>query len=154
MRVEKDFREFLKLLNAKRVKYLIVGGFAYSYHAEPRYTKDIDIWVDPNQENAARVVASISELWGMKPEIEPADFLRRDMMVQLGFAPVRIDIITSCSGLGFQSSWKRRVAAKYGDIDVFFISLQDLIKNKRAVGRGQDLVDVTYLEKVKKSKEK
>jgi len=152
MRVEKDFIDFLKLLGAKKAKYLIVGGFAYSYHAEPRYTKDIDILVEATEENGTKIVAAISEFWGMKPEVEPADFLRRDMIVQLGFEPVRIDLITSCAGMEFLSAWKNRVKAKYGEIDVFFISLEDLIKNKRAVGRDRDLLDAKYLERVKKAK--
>jgi len=88
----------------------------------------------------------------MKPEVEPADFLRRDMIVQLGFEPVRIDLITSCAGIEFRLAWKNRVKAKYGEIDVFFISLEDLIKNKRAVGRDRDLLDAKYLERVKKAK--
>jgi hypothetical protein len=154
MRVEKDYRDFLKLLGEKKAKYLIVGGYAYSYHAEPRYTKDIDILVEATEENAAKVVAAIADFWGMKPEVEPADFFRRDMIIQLGLAPVRIDIITSCAGIEFRSAWKNRIKAKYGDIDVFFISLEDLIKNKRAVGRDRDLLDAKYLERVKKAKGK
>jgi hypothetical protein len=154
MRVEKDFRDFLRLLGAKKVKYLIVGGFAYSYHAEPRYTKDIDILVEASKENGTRVVAAITEFWGMEPGVIAADFLQRDMIIQLGFVPVRIDIITACAGIEFPSAWKNRVRAKYGDINVFFISLEDLIKNKKAVGRDRDLLDAKYLERVKKAKRK
>ena len=154
MRVEKDYRDFLRLLGAKKAKYLIVGGFAYSYHAEPRYTKDIDLLVEATEENGAKVRAAIAEFWGMKPEIDPADFIRRDAVIQLGLEPVRIDIITSCAGIEFQSAWKNRVKAKYGDILVFFISLEDLIKNKRAVGRDRDLLDAKYLERVRKAKRK
>jgi len=80
----------------------------------------------------------------------PADFLRRDTIIQLGLAPVRINIITSCAGIEFRSAWKNRIRAKYGDIYVFFISLKDLIKNKRAVGRDRDLLDAKYLDRVKK----
>ncbi len=154
MKVEKDYRDFLRLLGAKKAKYLIVGGFAYSYHAEPRYTKDIDLLVEATEENGAKVRAAIAEFWGMKPEIDPADFIRRDAVIQLGLEPVRIDIITSCAGIEFQSAWKNRVKAKYGDILVFFISLEDLIKNKRAVGRDRDLLDAKYLERVRKAKRK
>lgn len=154
MKVEKDYRDFLRLLGANKVKYLIVGGFAYSYYAEPRYTNDIDILVEATEENGARIVSAIAEFWGMKPEIGPADFLRSDLIVQLGFEPVRIDIITSGAGIEFRSAWKNRVKAKYGDVGVFFISLGDLIKNKRAVGRDRDLLDAKYLERVKKAKTK
>jgi Nucleotidyltransferase of unknown function (DUF6036) len=154
MRIEKDYRDFLKLLGAKRARYLIIGGYAYSYYAEPRYTKDIDILVEATEENGTKIVAAIAEFWGMKPNIEPADFLRRDMIVQLEFAPVRIDIITSGAGIEFCSAWKNRTRAKYGNIQVNFISLEDLIKNKRAVGRDRDLLDAKYLERVKKAKGK
>jgi hypothetical protein len=154
MRVEKDYKDFLKLLGAKKTRYLIVGGYAYAFYAEPRYTKDIGILVEATEKNGAKVAAAIAEFWGTKPEIEPADFLRHDLIVQLGFAPVRIDIITSGAGVEFRSAWKNRVKAKFGDVDVFFISLEDLINNKRAVGRDRDLLDVKYLERVKKAKEK
>ncbi|MBM3297010.1 MAG: hypothetical protein FJY83_05350 [Candidatus Aminicenantes bacterium] len=154
MRTEKDYKDFLKLLGEKKVKYLIVGGYAYSFYAEPRYTKDIDILVEASAENGHRLVAAFTEFWGMKPGVEPAEFLRRDLIVQLGFAPVRIDIITSCAGIKFSLAWKNRVRAKYGDIDVYFISLEDLIKNKKAVGRDRDLLDAKYLERVKKAKKK
>jgi len=154
MRVEKDFRDFLKSLNAKKARYLIVGGYAYSYHAEPRYTKDIGILVEATEKNGTKVVAAIADFWGMKPEVEASDFFRRDMVVQLGVAPVRIDIITACAGIEFQSAWKNRIKAKYGDISVYFISLEDLIKNKRAVGRDRDMLDAKYLERVKAAKKK
>jgi hypothetical protein len=152
MRVEKDYVDFLRLLGAKRVKYLIVGGFAYSYHAEPRYTKDIDILVEATEENGEKIVAAVTEFWGMKPEVEAADFLRGDMIVQLGFEPVRIDLITSCTGIEFRPAWKNKIKAKYGEINVFFIALEDLIKNKRAVGRDRDILDAKYLERVKNAK--
>jgi predicted nucleotidyltransferase len=154
MRVEKDYKEFLQLLAAKKAKYLIVGGFAFSFYAEPRYTKDIDILVEATEENGARIVAAIAEFWGTKPEVDPADFLQSDLIVQLGFEPVRIDIITACAGIKFELAWKNRTRATYGDIEVFFISLEDLILNKKAVGRDRDRLDVKYLERVRKAKEK
>jgi hypothetical protein len=131
-----------------------VGGYAYSFYAEPRYTKDIDILVEATEENGKKVVAAIADFWGTKPEVEASDFLRDDMIIQLGFDPVRIDIITSCTGIEFPSAWQNRVSAKYGDIKVFFISLEDLIKNKTAAGRDRDLLDAKYLQRVKEAKEK
>lgn len=154
MKVEKDYRDFLKLLGAKKVKYLIVGGFAYSYYAEPRYTKDIDIFVEATRENGARIISAITEFWNSTPDIQPDDFVRDDTVIQLGIDPVRIDLIKSCAGIKFPSAWKKRVKAKYGDVDVFFISLDDLIRNKKAVGRDRDLIDVKYLEKVKRHRRK
>jgi predicted nucleotidyltransferase len=154
MRVEKDFRDFLKSLNEKKAKYLIVGGFAYSFHAEPRYTRDIDILVEATERNGGKIIAAIADFWGTEPDLQAVDFLKDDMIIQLGFAPVRIDVITSCAGIEFKSAWQNRITVKYGDICVFFISLDDLIKNKKAVGRDRDLLDVKYLERVKAAKGK
>lgn len=131
-----------------------MGVSPYSYHAEPRYTKDIDILVEATQENGTKVIAAIAEFWGMEPEVAASAFLRRDIILQLGLAPIRIDIITACAGIEFQAAWKNRIKAKYGDIHVYFISLEDLIKNKRAVGRDRDLLDAKYLERVKEAKRK
>ncbi len=150
MRVEKDFRDFLKLLKEKRVRYLIVGGFAYSYYAEPRYTKDIDIFVEASEKNAQKIISAITEFWQREPGLKMKDLLNKDVIIQLGYAPVRIDIITSCTAIKFYKAWKNRVKANYGDIDIFFISLNDLIKNKRSTGRKRDLLDAQYLERVKK----
>ncbi len=97
------------------------------------------------------MAAAIAEFWGMKPGVKPADFLRTDLIIQLGFAPVRINLITACSGIEFRPAWKKRTKARYGDVDVFFISLDDLIKNKKAVGRDRDRLDVKYLERVKRA---
>lgn len=150
MRIEKDFRDFLKLLNEKHVKYLIVGGFAYSYYAEPRYTKDIDIFIEMTKENAEKIIDAITKFWGEKFELTVDDLLDKDKIIQLGYAPIRIDIITSMAGVGFPQAWKNRVKATYGDVHVFFISLEDLIKNKKATGREIDLLDAKYLRKIKK----
>jgi len=149
MRVEKDFRDFLKLLAVKRAKYLIVGGFAYSYYAEPRYTKDIDIYIEASTENAKKIISAITEFWGKEPALTVDDLIQKNSIVQLGHAPVRIDIINSCLGIEFKQAWKNRVKAKYGDVNVYFISLDDLILNKRATDRDRDLVDAKYLERVK-----
>jgi predicted nucleotidyltransferase len=154
MRVEKDFRDFLKLLNEKLVKYLIVGGFAYSYYAEPRYTKDIDIFVERTRENVEKIISAVTEFWGEKSELAAEDLLEKDKIIQLGYAPIRIDIITSIAGVRFPQAWKNRIKATYGDIDVFFISLEDLIKNKKATGRERDLLDAKYLSNIKKELKK
>jgi len=154
MRIEKDFRDFLKLLNAKSVKYLIVGGFAYSYYAEPRYTKDIDIFVERTRENAKQIISAIADFWGEESELKVDDLLEKDKIIQLGYAPIRIDIVTSIEGVEFAQAWKNRVKAAYGDIEVFFISLDDLINNKRASGRERDMLDAKYLSRIKNSRSK
>jgi len=150
----KGLQRFLKVTQRKKAKYLIVGGYAYSFYAEPRYTREIDILAEATEEKGKKAVAAIANFWGTRPEIEAADFLRRDMIIQIGIAPVRIDVITSCAGIEFKSAWRNRVKAKYGDISVFFISLGDLIKNKTAVGRDRDLLDAKYLKRVKEALKK
>lgn len=152
MRIEKDFKEFLELLNEKEVKYLIVGGFAYSFYAQPRYTKDIDIFISSSPENATKMVEVIEDFGFKSFGLTVDDFSKEHSIIQLGYPPVRIDIITSVSGVDFDSAWANKVQGKYGEITVYFISLSELIKNKRTTGRDQDLVDVKYLERLKKSK--
>lgn len=148
MRVEKDFKEFIALLNKNRVRYLIVGGFAYSFYAEPRFTKDIDIFIESSKENAEKILKSIKNFGFTDITLTYKDFLEPDQIIQLGIAPLRIDIITSIRGVDFQSAWKNRVIGRYGDIETYFISKADLIKNKQASGRKQDLADIEKLEKI------
>ncbi len=152
MRVEKDFKEFLASLISKKAKFLIVGGFAYSIYAEPRYTKDLDLFIERSEENADKVLAAVHDFLGDSLGLKKSDLLTPKTFVQLGFPPLRIDLTTHCDGIVFKEAWENRVAGKYGDIDVFFLSLDDLIRNKTATGRDQDLVDVKYLKKVKESR--
>ena len=151
MKVEKDFRDFIALLNRYDAHYLIIGGFAYSFYAEPRYTKDIDILIEQSRENAAKVLKAIKDFEFEDIELAEKDFLETGQIIQLGVAPVRIDILTSVKGVDFPKFWEDRVTGRYGDIDVFFISKHDLIECKRASGRKQDLVDAEKLEKFNSS---
>jgi len=148
MRVEKDFKEFIALLNRSEVRYLVIGGFAYSFYAEPRFTKDIDILIEPSQENAKKILEAIKEFGFTDVDLSSKDFLKPGQIIQLGVAPLRIDIVTSIKGVEFSAAWKNRVTGRFGDIDAHFISKEDLIKNKRALGRKQDLADIEKLEKI------
>ena len=148
MRIEKDFKEFIALLNKNNVQYLIVGGFAFSYHAEPRFTKDIDIFIELSRENAGRIIRTLSEFGFGNVGLVENDFRKSGQIVQLGQAPLRIDVVTSIDGITFASAWQNRVKGKYGDIPAFYISSGDLIKNKLASGRTQDLADVEKLKKI------
>lgn len=145
MRVEKDFKEFIESLNRNSVRYLIVGSFALSYYAEPRYTKDIDILIDSTSANAERLLTAIREFGFTDLEIGVNDFLAPDQIIQLGIAPVRIDLLTSLKGIIFAEAWDRRTTGRYGEISAFYISKQDLIDHKKLVGRKQDLADVEKL---------
>jgi len=147
MRLEKDFKEFIESLNKNSVRYLIVGSFALSYYSEPRYTKDIDILVDSTASNADRLMTAIREFGFSDIELCNRDFLEPDQVIQLGIAPLRIDLLTSLKGIPFADGWDRRTTGQYGDIPAFYISKQDLIDHKKLVGRKQDLADIEKLTK-------
>lgn len=150
MKVEKDFKEFIELLNKHNAKYLVVGGFAIAYHAIPRYTKDIDILVEPSEENSKKIFATLADFGMGNIGLDKNSFQKKGEIIQLGYPPLRIDLVTSISGVEFESAWKNRETGKYGGNVCYFISKEDLIKNKRAVGRKQDIADLAILEKPKK----
>ena len=148
MAIHPDYRDLLSELNAADVEYLVVGAHALAYHAEPRFTKDLDIWVQASAENAPRVYSALAGFGAPLQEVEIDDFARPGLVYQVGIEPVRVDILTSVSGVEFESAYARRVMASYGDVPVPFISLRDLIANKDAAARPQDLVDVERLREL------
>jgi predicted nucleotidyltransferase len=136
-----DFKELLRVFNEKKAEYLIVGGYAVMKYTEPRFTKDLDVWIRNSPENAAKVYAALAEFGAplQKDGLLPEDFTSEDMTYQIGVAPVRIDILTRISGIQFVEAWQTRVTSSFFGIPVYFISLSDLIINKRAAGRSSDL---------------
>lgn len=144
-RVEKDYEEFLRLLKKHDVRYCIVGAYAVAYHAIARYTKDMDIFIEPEEENARRLVRALEE-FGFTGLTEK-DFITPGVIIQLGYEPVRIDIVTSIDGCTFEEVWKNRVTGRYGNTEVYFIGLNELLKNKKAAGRKQDELDIEILIK-------
>ena len=144
MRIEKDFVELLKLFNKNKVKYLIVGAFAVGFYGYPRYSKDIDVLVESSVENAKRIIAALREFGGYK-NLEETDFNQGNKIIQLGYEPVRVDILTSLEGEKFKTLWKNKEAGYYGKQRVFFIGLRDIKRNKRRSGRLQDLADLEKL---------
>jgi hypothetical protein len=148
MRVENDFKKFIELLNEHKVRYLIVGGFAYSYYAEPRFTKDIDFFIEISPDNANRMLKVLAEFGFTDVELTEKDFQQPDQIIQLGNAPLRIDIVTSIDGVHFKEAWDNRTTGKYGNCSANFISKADLIKNKMATGRSQDIADVEKLNQI------
>ncbi|MFO7979810.1 MAG: nucleotidyltransferase [Candidatus Aminicenantes bacterium] len=147
MRVEKDYQEFLKLLNKHKVKYCIIGAYAVAFYAKPRYTKDMDIFVEPTVDNAKKILEVLKEFGFGDLSITLDDLTREGNIFQLGYEPVRIDLLTKMEGLQFQEVWTNRVTGDYGSEKVNFIGLDDLIKNKRISGRPSDKVDIELLEK-------
>ena len=140
-----DFKELLSLLNAAQVRYLVVGGYAVMEYTEPRYTKDLDIWVSPDRDNAERVYAALKQFGAPLANITVKDFTNPDLVYHMGRPPVRVDILMGLTGLEFEPAWGNRVAGNYGEVATQFISIEDLIINKRAAGRPQDLMDVENL---------
>jgi hypothetical protein len=146
MVLNQDFKEFLSALNDNSVRYLVVGGYAVALHGHPRYTKDIDVWIDRTDANAERMVQALEDFGFGALGLRKADFLVEDQIIQLGYAPNRIDIITDLPGVEFTSSYEARVVVDVGDILVNFIDLDNLKQNKRTSGRYQDLADLENLE--------
>ena len=140
-----DFSEFLRLLNAYRVSYLIVGGYAVGFHGHPRATADIDIWV-PRRADTAQQLMIVLEAFGFDvPQLSTNIFLKPDQVIRMGVPPVRIELLTSIDGVEFDACYARAVQTTLGDVGVRMIGLDDLKTNKRAAGRHQDLADLDHL---------
>jgi len=145
MEVQKDFREFFMLLNAHEVKFMIVGGYALAYHGAPRFTGDIDVFIQSDHENAKRMMNALTDFGFSSPDLSVDDFQDPDIIIQLGYPPVRIDIITSLSGVGWEEADDSKEAGMYGDVPVSYIAKKQYIMNKRVSGRMKDLADIEAL---------
>ena len=142
----KDFKEFLQLLHSKKIEYLVVGGYAVGLYGYPRATGDIDVWVAINENNAAKLVEALKEFGFSSSEIRKNIFLEKDKVIRMGVPPLRIEVITSIDGVVFEECYKRKNPIIVDDIQVNFISLSDLIKNKKACNRHKDFDDLEHLE--------
>lgn len=143
-----DFRELLTTLNACQVEYLVVGGYAFIHYVEPRFTKDIDLWVRPTPENALRLREALLRFGGWVEGMTLEHFSTDRTMFQIGLPPCRVDFLTSIPGLDFETSYAARKSVDLGGMVVPFITLKDLIVAKRTSGREQDLRDLAELERV------
>lgn len=146
MELHKDFKEFIKSLNAHKVDYLIVGDYAMALYGCPRFTGDIDFFIKPDPANARRVVAAISDFGFSSLDITEQDFIQPEQVIQLGVPPVRIDIVTSISGVSWDEAAADGQEALLGDLRCRFIGKQQFIKNKRKIGRYKDLADIESIE--------
>jgi hypothetical protein len=147
MNLNRDFQEFVELFVAHEVEFLIVGGYALAAHGHPRYTKDLDVWVWIGNENSQRIIAAIEAFGFGGLGLTAADFQDPDVIVQLGQEPQRIDILTFATGLHFSDAYENRVYVTIGNVQVPFISVDDLRTNKLATGRPRDIADVADLPK-------
>ena len=144
--VNRDFRDLFAEFNARGVDYLVVGAYALAVHGHVRATKDLDVWVRPERDNARKVFHALQAYGAPTGDLTEVDFAQPDLTFQIGVAPIRIDVLSSIDGITFEAAWKNKVATRYGDQDIQVISRLDLITNKRAAGRLQDLADVEALE--------
>ncbi|MBI4548815.1 MAG: nucleotidyltransferase [Ignavibacteriae bacterium] len=146
MELSKDFKEFIKLLNEHKVQYLVVGGYAVALHGHPRYTKDLDVWVKRDKANAERLLKVLKDFGFGSLDITIEDVLNPDVVIQLGNPPNRLDLMSDLTGVEFDDCYSKRLSMKIKQTKIDVIDLENLKKNKRAIGRHQDLADIENLE--------
>ncbi|HEV7237732.1 MAG TPA: DUF6036 family nucleotidyltransferase [Thermoanaerobaculia bacterium] len=144
--VNQDFRDLFAEFNARHVDFLVVGAYALAVHGHVRATKDLDVWVRPHAENARRVFHALQAFGAPTGDLTQDDFAQPGLTFQIGVAPIRIDVLSSIDGVEFDAAWPNRIEMKYGDQRAYVISRNDLLTNKRAAARLQDLADVEALE--------
>ncbi len=145
-----DFKELLKIFEKYKIRYLIVGGYAVMKYSEPRFTKDLDILIATDEQNAKDVYCALKEFGAPLENLTQKDFTQKGYFYQMGRPPLRIDIMMSIPGIEFDDAWKNREIVRIGDIEMFFISLSDLIQAKEASGRLQDKIDIEKLREAAK----
>lgn len=148
MQLSPDFRELLECFDRHDVRYLVVGGWALAAHGVPRLTKDLDLWLWPDEANADAVLRALNDFGFVDLGLVREDFIEPDVVVQLGYPPNRVDLLTSPSGVDFNLCWPDRFIINLDGLDVPFIGLEGLKANKRAAGRAQDLLDVQTLQAI------
>ncbi len=142
-----DFRELLSLLEKHKVRYLVVGGYAVMKYTEPRFTKDLDLWISTDEENSKGVYAALKEFGAPLKDLAPPDFTQEGYFYQMGNPPFRLDVMMSIPGVTFETAWANREKVQLEELVIPFISKADLIKAKEAGGRPQDLIDAKELRK-------
>ena len=150
-----DFEEFIRLLNKHKVEYLIVGGYAVTFHSRPRLTEDLDIWINRTKSNSGRIFKAVKEFWFGEIELKPEDFLNEDLIFQIGYKPVRIDILTSLVGLNFNESYQKSLEGLfYGKVNARYLDKESLIKNKTLAGRRKDFEGINWIKDSSKKRKK
>jgi hypothetical protein len=147
--LNKDFKEFIELLNENRVNYLVIGGYAVNLHGYPRYTKDIDFWIEPTEKNIQKLLIAIEVFGFGSLDLKEEDFMNTNNIIQLGLAPRRIDILTAVEGLDFKACFNQKNQILLDEININFLEIRDLIAAKRTSARPQDLADAEKLEQIK-----
>lgn len=148
MEIYRDFKELFELFNARGVEYVVVGGYAMAHHGDPRYTRDIDLYVRPTEQNSRNIMAALESFGFGEVGLKAEDFQKPDQIIQLGVQPVRVDMITSIAGVTWEQASEGKSPGEYGGEPVPYLGRNELIANKKASGREQDLLDAKKLEKL------
>ncbi|MBO9634960.1 MAG: nucleotidyltransferase [Chitinophagaceae bacterium] len=154
MILAQDFEDFIALLNKHKVEYMVVGGYALAFHGKPRHTGDLDIWIGISKKNADKMLKVVKEFGLAALGFTKEDFLKDGYITQIGYPPLRIDILNSIDGVAFNEAFANKKEIDLDGLNVTYIGLQDFITNKEASGRSQDISDIIALQKKSKSKKK
>lgn len=146
MLANKDFKDLFSIFNEEKVEYIVVGAHAVIYYAEPRYTKDLDVWVNPTRLNAKRVWKALKRFGAPLNDVKLEDFCDLDMIYQIGIEPNRIDVLMGITGVVFENAWKKRTQTTYDKVPIPLLSKEDLLRSKKLTARKSDLLDVERLE--------
>ncbi|MGB8952243.1 MAG: hypothetical protein WCC06_06215 [Candidatus Aminicenantales bacterium] len=149
MKTEKDFEELFKLFNIYKIKYCIIGAYAVAFYVKPRYTKDIDLFIEPSLKNSKKIIKALHDFGFESLNLSDKDFRKKGNIIQLGYEPIRVDFFLSLRGCSFQKAWKNKVVGTYGTEKVYFIGINELIKIKKMSSRPQDKIDIDFLLKGK-----
>ena len=152
IKFEKDFLEFISLCNKHKVEYLVIGGYAVAIHGYPRYTKDIDVSIQISAKNAEAMIEVMKDFGFASLNLTSEDFTKVGGFIQLGYEPLRIDIVNDLDGVSFEKALKNKTVVEYEGVSINFIGYEDLIKNKQHAGRSQDIVDIEKLKERNKNK--
>ena len=150
MTLDPDFEDFIQFLNQYEVDYMIVGGYAMAFHGSPRYTGDLDIWIDISESNAEKMILVIKAFGFSSLGFKKEDFLKENLINQIGYPPLRIDILTNIDGIDFKEAYTQKQVIEIEDLKANYIGLRDLIQNKKTSGREKDIIDVKTLQKKQK----
>lgn len=152
MTLDKDFEDFIFLVNKFAVDYMVVGGYALAFHGKPRHTGDLDIWINLSEDNALKMTSVLNEFGMASLGMKKDDFLQKGGITQIGYPPLRIDILNEIDGIGFDEAYPNKLIIDVDGLPVNYIGLDDLIKNKQTSGRSRDLSDIKELYKLKNRK--
>lgn len=150
MTLAQDFEDFVKLLNKHHVDYMVVGGYALAFHGKPRHTGDLDIWINRSETNAVKLVSAIKEFGLASLGLTKSDFMQEGYVTQIGYPPLRIDILNTIDGVKFEDAYPNKLIIDVDGIEIKYIGLREFIVNKTASGRSQDIADLKEIKKINK----